>query len=283
MFDLKSYQQQMLALRAEVPYTVQFFFDEKPEIHGARLLELLRQRIGNVEAATLEEGVLGFAFLDHTTRFQEGAVPAQCMLSAPSAVDDAVGLLQPSVIQTWDWPHAEAAAEEARIVLSVGDIVAGALERKTRLDLYHKVIQSVLELLPSTLMMHWLPSQRIVEPSAYLEGMKHGGRLYTSARNVRMFRVEGAGEEVIMDTMGLLPFGIADLQCHFTGLQPTEIGMMLFNMGEFLFEKGEVFRDGDTVEGLRPADKWKCQHEISLIEPRRTVIDIHPGEFSPAR
>ena len=39
-----------------------------------------------------------------------------------------------------------------------------------------------------------------------------------------------------------------------------------------------VIRDGDTIEGMQPGEKWRCLQEKALIPPGRLVIDIDPGE-----
>ena len=39
-----------------------------------------------------------------------------------------------------------------------------------------------------------------------------------------------------------------------------------------------AFRDGDTIEGMEPGEKWRCLQEEALIPPARLVIDLDPGE-----
>jgi hypothetical protein len=36
-----------------------------------------------------------------------------------------------------------------------------------------------------------------------------------------------------------------------------------------------VIEDGHTVDGLDGA-RWRCQHEMALMPPKRVVIDLHP-------
>lgn len=281
--DLQGYQQKMVSLRSQTPYSVQFLLKESVDIDPAGLLSLLRKHCGNVDQMNAESGMLAFAFMDHLTQFNEGRMPAQCLFSGFEALEDAPAAFRQSLDQTWDWGQAAAVVQEAKTVFSVTDMLAGGLERKARLNIVHGVVRSILELLPSVLAVHWLPSQRMVEPRAYLEGMHHGGRLYASALNVRVFKVQGAEDETIMDTMGLMSFGLADFQCHFRKLSLWDVGMLLYNLGEFLFDRGEVIRDGDTIEGVQKTDRWKCARELALVEPRRVVIDISPGEFSAPR
>ena len=80
-----------------------------------------------------------------------------------------------------------------------------------------------------------------------------------------------------MDTLGLAALGLPDLQCHFRGLAPEAVAPLLYNTAYYIFEKGDVIDDGHTVEGVTPGERWPCQHEASLVEPRRVVIDLDPG------
>ena len=81
----------------------------------------------------------------------------------------------------------------------------------------------------------------------------------------------------MMDTMGLAVLGLPDLQLHFRNLQPGRVAAHLYNCALYLFQKGDVIEDGNTIAGLEPHEKWRCQHEMSLIGPKRVVIDLDPG------
>ena len=69
--------------------------------------------------------------------------------------------------------------------------------------------------------------------------------------NVRLFRVEGSASDVVMDTLGLQVFGLPDLQCHCHGIELPRLATYLRNAANYVFERGDVIRDGDTIEGHR--------------------------------
>ena len=81
-----------------------------------------------------------------------------------------------------------------------------------------------------------------------------------------------------MDTLGLSAFGVMDLQCHFKALKPEDVAGVLINYGYYVFENGNVIGDGHTIQGIDEDQKWQCRHKISLMEPRRKVVDFYPGE-----
>ena len=44
-----------------------------------------------------------------------------------------------------------------------------------------------------------------------------------------------------------------------------------------MFENGPVIESGETITGTEPGSMWQCQFEESLLEPRRTVLDLNAG------
>jgi hypothetical protein len=44
-----------------------------------------------------------------------------------------------------------------------------------------------------------------------------------------------------------------------------------------IFQKGPVIESGQTVAGIQPGSKWRCQFENSLLEPKRELLDLNPG------
>jgi hypothetical protein len=83
---------------------------------------------------------------------------------------------------------------------------------------------------------------------------------------------------MVMDSLGLAALGLPDLQCHFRGLDCNAIAGLLHNLGIYLFENGDVIEDGHTIDGIAANQRWRCQHEMSLIGPERAVLDIDPGQ-----
>jgi hypothetical protein len=153
--------------------------------------------------------------------------------------------------------------------------------RDHRLDRLDCFLRAVITSSPP-LALHWLGSERVVEPSAYLATTRLVDRLATGFVNVRLFRVEGRRPgECVMDTLGLASFGLPDLQCHFVGLETEKVATVLYNYAGYVFEEGDVLEDGNTVEGAVPGSKWRCRHEMALVGPERPVIDFHPGPARP--
>jgi hypothetical protein len=279
MIDFQQYQKEQADKGYQTPYVVQLLFDSDPQLDKDRLLESLRKNCGNIEPLQVDSGVIGFAHPEKLTRVQEGFVPAQSVFSVSQIAENPIDVFTPSLTQTWDWQQAQDAISRVKNVVSITDSFTEGLTRKTRLKLMHDVIASVLEI-STPVAIHWLPSQRIVNPVQYKEDLGQGGQLFSSAVNVRMFKIENSDERV-MDTMGLTGLGLPDLQCYFTGLNPAQIGLFLYQLAEYIFERGDVFRDGDTVDGLAPQQKWPIRKVESYVDPKRKVISVVPGAHGP--
>lgn len=281
MLDLRIYQKQQMEQGADAPYTVQFLLEGRQDIDREQLLEALKQRCGNVEAMDPASNLLAFAHMDHKVRFQEGIMPAQCMFTQPEDLQNPKESLGESISQTWDWRDVGDVLARCKTAVSATDILAGSLNRRVRLGLIHGMALAFLDIVP-VLAINWLPSQRLVDPKFYREGVEQGHLLFSSAINVRMFQPEGT-EQRIMDTMGLRSFGLPDLQCHFRNIEPMRVGMFLYECAEFIFEKGDVIKPNDTIQGFEPSQKFRCSREMAMVPPSRLVVDIQPGEFAAPR
>jgi hypothetical protein len=254
------------------PYLVKLLFAEPVAIDAAGLHARLREALGDVDLVPAEDDVTLFAIKGH------GGAQDMVMLSVLTA---GIGDLGPALGQSWDWPIARDVASRARHAIVVTEIMNLGIERKARLHVFDHVLRVVLRA-TRPLAMHWLASERVVDPEAYLKTRGDVDRLAQGYVNVRFFRVEGrAPGECVMDTLGLASFGLPDLQCHYAGLDPRAVATVLFNYAGYVFDKGDVLEDGNTVEGSVPGSKWRCQHEMALVAPERMVIDFHPGSARP--
>jgi len=217
--------------------------------------------------------------LEKDIKLDREKFPEHFVISDPESIENAVEFFSASLIQTWDWPDAEQAISKTKTVIEISDGTPETLARKERLQRFHKAVSSVLEIV-QPIAIHWLPSQRIVDPQRYNEDLQLGGILFSSAVNVRMFKIEQSDERV-MDTMGLTALGCLDVQSVFVNLEPSKMGLYLYHLAEYIFERGDVIRDGDTVEGMQPTERWRCQKVPSYVPPTRRVINVIPGEFAP--
>jgi hypothetical protein len=173
--------------------------------------------------------------------------------------------------QTWEFPQAQGVLDRCRAVLTVGEMFGRPRPPAERLEVFRAIVLAVCRL--TTPAAAWWPTAAQLLPPPSPDSLPLRGLL-----NVRLFRVEGSASDVVMDTLGLQVFGLPDLQCHCHDMELPRLATYLRNAGNYIFERGDVIRDGDTIEGMGPGEKWRCLQEEALIPPDRLVIDLDPGD-----
>lgn len=221
-----------------------------------------------------------------------GEPPSWC-LQAPAADEDphaSHDLLHSALAQSWLWDDAPARAHAAPHRLLLEDRQFLTLDYRRRLAAFRGVLAAVLEATPCEAVV-WLPSQQVIDPADLVAAHQADPEApLPGGLNVRFYRVDprdtaSGDEEHVMDTLGLGALGLVDLQCHFRGLDPEEVGQVLLRTGCYLYEHGLVVHRGDSVQGPGPQDRWIARQSVALSPPEREVLELDPGfpfSVSPA-
>lgn len=231
-----------------------------------------------VDAPAAKDGgdVVIFFHKEYSVQYTEGAVPAQTVLMTlpePARLE----AYERDVQQSWRCPGAEELLSGARYVRFVNEMMAQSLPAVERLWLFHGVLRAAIEVTrPEALVFKH--TQQVIRPADYLEACEEKPILRPGSLNVRFFNIENSAGDMLMDTRGLAELGLHDLQCHYRELDPQQVARVLMNTGVYIVENGPVIESGQTVPGALPDSMWYCQFEDALVEPRREVLDLDPGE-----
>jgi hypothetical protein len=262
-------------------YMVQLLCDgETAALPRAATLAALARRCGDVEGLPEHDGeqLVGFAFNAHAA---DGAPPPMATIAeAPPPNDDA---LAPVLEQTWDWPEAGDVARRMTRSILVSDMMATGLPPEERLSLFVNAVAALCDVAPVQAVL-WLPAQKLIPPASLIRALDEPAPdpLFAPL-NVRMFNVSGRERgETVMDTLGLAPLGLPDVQCHFVGLPPGRVAAFLHSVARYLFSRGPVIASGHTVAGP-DGEKWRCRWKESIVAPARTVIDVEPSPAHAAQ
>ena len=265
-------------------YIVELYFEKRPEIDRGALLQSMRRYCGNVEILEPRgEDSLSLIHHDHPVLYPGRPAPVLFNLMSIGPVPESrdAGEAEPAFLTTsyqpsWGWRDAKAAVDTCSFSIMTSDLLAAGLHYKERLELYRNSLRALLEVVDCKA-IHFTTSQQFVKPSEFLKSFAKPTRnvLY-GAVNVRGFNIDRS-EDVVMDTLGLAAIGLPDVQCHFRGLDRDAVAGMLYSAAHDIYENGDIIRDGQTMQGIMPRDRWKCLHEVSMVEPLRQVIDIRPG------
>lgn len=261
-------------------YGVELLYPKPPRLEKSALLAALKKRLPAAAPMDGNEssGLLAFVHPDHLVSYAGGKeVPAQTFIALADKPPRGEAI-EAAIQQSWRFPEAREAVAACKAAVAVSDLMSSGLPYQKRLKLFTNALLAVIDVAPPKA-IHWQPAQHIVDPKAYARAAAEGeDELFAAgAVNVRLFNVERAKGETLMDTLGLAALGLPDLQCHFHDLVAGEVAAVLYNTALYVFQAGDVIADGHTIEGIEPASKWRCRHERALAPPERVVIDMDPG------
>lgn len=241
----------------------------------ARAQEILQSELDCRDPAEADEA-FWIVHRNHPVKYTDGQVPAHTAILAADQPPKVEAYRQ-DIQQSWRCPGAEDLLRECKETRLVTEMMARLLPPQDRVSLFHGVLRAMIELAhPDALVFKH--SQQVIEPADYLAACGQEPILRPGSLNVRFFNIADSDGDMLMDTRGLEETGLHDLQCHFRELDPKSVAGVLFNTAVYIFENGPVIESGQTVAGIEPDAKWRCQFENSLLEPKREVLDLHPGQ-----
>lgn len=226
------------------------------------------QRDERVDLVSTSDEVIQFAHPDHPVSLRDGRIPSLTNIvrwSKPLELSE----FQSALEQTFDWPAAEDAVSRSRYKLLVTDLVGRGLPYRERYELISTVALAVADVTQPDA-IHWEPADCIVQP----ERFKRRLDFYC---NVRALTVRNRKGFELMDTLGLAALGLVDAQCLYRGLVSSQMARWTYALARQIFANGDFLKDGETIPGLNPDERWRSRHEQAMVPPVRPVIDITPS------
>lgn len=259
---------------------IKLFFKSKPVFNDEIVKKELNKKFKNIEFPENSEGLTNsrhYLFKDYEVKFEEGSLPAQATVFIPDTNTIDYSELEASFGQSWSWSEAEEIVRKCSHEVLITDLMSRTLDYKERLECFQKFTSSIISAMHPVAV--WIcNSEMIVKPSDFVK--KSAQNHYKNVNvfmNVRLFTIEATHNEMIMDTLGLNALGLPDFEFRFTHHDPQDIAGLLFNYGSYVFENGLVIEHGNTIQGIKEDQKWKCFFKDSQLEPKRVVIGIEDG------
>lgn len=263
-------------------YSVELYMHKYPIVLENKLLENMRKYCGNVDIIANKESNITFAFMDHILEYKNANVPPGIAITIIDEEPDKEKLRK-SLEQSWNYSNKNELIENCKVKVIVSDFLAIGLEYGKRVELFQKALYAIVEVLPCQL-INFNITEQLITREEYLENnpLDEEYDLLFGMLNVRKFHIEGKENEYIMDTLGLSAIGLCDLQCHYRNLDTSQVSDLLYSYGYYFFDNQDAAENIKEIQGISLEDsKWKCEHEVALVEPERIVLDINPGkEFS---
>ena len=277
------------------PYRVVFLLDRAADRSPERIANWFGRRVR--EPGIIDRGGDILQLEGEIQDLEAGTRRSVSWFVEPFGESVAAPDLADAIKQTWDWPEAGATCLRHAGAYAVEIADSAWLGKRGLLGAAHAIVHGLVESLqgetiprvdpvawddpehrPGLLALHFVSSERVIEPNFYRSLVEEqGDLLHAGSVNVRLHQVEGGRpNETVMDTMGMEPLGLPDLQVHFIGLDPNEVANILYNYCHYLLREGDVIKDGQAIRGI-DGETWPVRRETSLIRPERTVLDLVPG------
>ena len=255
--------------------TAKMLFTAKPVIDKKRLTSELEIIHPGVHSPDSENALLYF-FPNIEVKFEDGVIAAQCTIFRPNADNEKAEIAPEAFQQNWHWAEAEEAAAACRFEFLTSDFMSRTLDYKTRLTLFMEFLVAVTRS-TSPQAVYSVAAQKIIEPDDLIDSWTNPDqRALHGLVNVRLFNIgNGTAGEILMDTVGLHLLGLPDFQIRFAGLDEGAVGQALWNYAYYVYEHGDIIADGNTIQGVTPQSKWKCERQIAAVAPERVVIHLH--------
>lgn len=104
--------------------------------------------------------------------------------------------------------------------------------------------------------------------------------------NVRLVNLDHHHPWVVMDTVGMWQLGVPDHEacCDGKEYDASAVANFLRSVADYVFEHGEVLREGDTMDGPGNLRWLGAKFDNGLLDPPRRVIRWLPmdGRERPA-
>lgn len=274
-------------------YMMYLLFEEEPSRPDAEQVRrtLLRFFPEGVEQVSDVEGLCSFALTGHPVEYKDGKVPAQLLMADAVPFDGAkIDALQRT--QQWECPQSAELLDKARFQLMFSDFVAAGLPYLERCEALTLWSEAMVELFPGCTGVWFPASGKLLTPEQVKNNPYEGSdRFLLGGMNIRFFSIQGT-KDYLVDTLGLYAVGIPDVQYHFHQLNPDDVVNHAFSVASYQFGENAPIQNGETVEGFSSVHpekgpnqeiQWPCQYELSLIQPKREVLDVQPGRFASGR
>ncbi|SEO15595.1 DUF4261 domain-containing protein [Mucilaginibacter sp. OK283] len=256
--------------------TTRLLFIDKPTINAEKILNELKKYVNNITHSEMESALM-FAFPDFKVELADVTGPAQCIVFVPEDKQANLEIPDEAFQQNWHWTEAEIATKNCRFELLVTDILTRTLECKQRLTLYINFLIAVIKATKPNV-VYAVHGQKLIDPEKLINGWDSPDRQILHALfNVRLFNITGSDKpDLLMDTIGLNAIGLPDFQIRFSAFEANEIANLLWNYAYYIYDKGDIIENGNTLEGTVGGSKWKCDRIIPGLQPERVVINVQP-------
>jgi hypothetical protein len=258
--------------------TVKLLFQKKPILNVVDILNELRLYFdeveNNINLDTIE--ALVFSFPNIRVDLLDANGPAQCAVFVPKNDPPKIDIDETALQQNWHWSEANEVAKKCSYELLITDLLTRTLDYKRRLAMYMNFLVALIKITRPDV-IYSVCGQKLINPEQLLKNWEDEDRpILDCLCNVRLYNITGSKPGLLMDTVGLNAIGLPDFQIRFSNFESNEIANLLWNYAYYIYDRGDIIENGNTMEGIEKGSRWRCQRTISPIQPERMIVNVMP-------
>ena len=270
-------------------FTMVLLFEEAVPIPEKEIMtEIFSRHLGGAECFSYDrEKMAAFTLQSYTGEVKEGRMPVSLLTTGCIPLkEDMFDRFTRS--QFWHCKNRDEILDSCKYQLIATDFLAATLEYKQRAEMEMKYLYALMEAYPECKAVYFTNSGTMFSREDILayDGDEEYKFIHFGV-NIRFFRIQGT-EDFIVDTTGMAPLFLPDLQYHFHSMKPDWVINHAWNLLCYIFSNGDVIKGGDTIDGITDGRmdmniQWKCNYEEALIQPARHVLDINMAEYASGK
>ncbi|RKG69800.1 hypothetical protein D7W79_32565 [Corallococcus exercitus] len=233
---------------------------------SSRLAEIMeKSRIADGQDAG---GALLIEHTDLPLQYEDRTEPAMSVVAQGPVTD--MKPISVAFAQSPKWEGLEQ-VRTATHAISVMELMTVTLHPANRLMML-SAVAAVLCTLHRPLAVHWVNSERLVEPDLFVDVVAEGdveNIIIAGAVHCQLHRKQ---EPWVMDTLGLDALGLNDIQCKFKDVDPGRVAQVLA-----LLASAQIVTGGDAREYEKKARKLGMSFDPvpSQFGPPRSVFELN--------
>ena len=270
-------------------FTMVLLFEEAVPIpEKEKMTEIFSRHMGGADCFSYDgEKMAAFTLQSYTGEVKEGRMPVSLLTTGCIPLkEDMFDMFTRS--QFWHCKNRDEILDKCKYQLLATDFLAATLEYKQRAEMEMKYLYALMEAYPQCRAVYFTNSGTMFSREDILayDGDEEYKFIHFGV-NIRFFRIQGT-EDFIVDTTGMAPLFLPDLQYHFHDMNPDWVVNHAWNLLCYIFSNGDVIKGGDTIDGITDGHmdmkiQWKCNYEDALIQPARYVLDINMAEYASGK
>lgn len=271
---------------SDLVFVMQLLMKEKCSMpEKDKMTEIMEKHLGGVECFCHEKNMAGFAVTKYKVEFKEGSMPPQLMLTEhEQGISENIDDFTKS--QMWDcMEDRDRILSECNYQVFATDLLAKSMDYRDRANMLMDYMEALVEMYPECEAVYFRNSGKMFTAEQIRNHeIPRDHRFIYFAVNVRFFNIQGT-DDMLVDSLGMSPLCLPDLQYHFHGMNPNWVVNHAYNLLTYLYDNDNPMKDGDTIDGLTAGNmdreiQWKCQYEEALIQPAREVLDVYMNEYA---